>query len=391
MLGALTCGALLCGATLALAQPAEPNPAVNRPDQLAWQVFIQVNSRAGGTNAVFETFASDTDTFRPNPQYPTGAVVSALRPPLLETVAREAALRSGVLLPAIPPNARGGEETRRNRAAFDFIVNNNLYTVSGLQAAFGKALSFPLDAIEVKANWMPVEQIPAFTKNQVTPAQVPQLYHVNTAGDGKQYALIAMHVITKLVPNWTWATFEHRFNPGRCDVIGCRDGFGAQTAVVPPQATPGQIYPDCTKSPVLTAMLSQADIEPAYANYCLKGSQVDFTDSSGLDVRLGNSVTESSFVATSSCISCHGRAAFDRSGQATSIAGFIDPNVDPPIAPLGPLQPGWYWTFTGQPPIYEGMPGLARTGTPVDFVWSIPFCAYDDTQTPPAASGCKGK
>ena len=102
-------------------------------------------------------------------------------------------------------------------------------------------------------------------------------------------------------------------------------------------------------------------------------------------------MTESSFVATSSCLSCHGRAAFDRNGKATSIAGFIDPNVNPPIAPLGPLHPEWYWTFNGQPPIFEGMPGLIRNGTSADFVWSIPFCAINDTQNPPAVSRCAGK
>jgi hypothetical protein len=376
----------------ALAQ-VDPNPAENNPDKVAWQIFIQVNSRAGGTNSVFETFASDTDTFKANPQYPTGPTVSALHPPILETIAAETALKNGVLLPAIPPDpARsGGEETRRNRAAFDFIVQNNLYKVSGLKAAFGKTLSFPIDAIEVKANWVPVDLIPTFTKNQVTLAQVPQLYHVNADKDGNKYALVSMHVISKQVPNWTWATFEHRYNPGRCDIIGCHDSLGAQTPLVPPQSTPGQIYPDCTKSAALGALLAAADIEPVYVNYCLKGSQVDFVDNAGLDIRLGNSVTEDGFVASSSCITCHGRAAFDRDGQVTSPAGFVNVNVRPPIGPLGPLLPTWYWSFTGQPPIFEGMPGLTRTGTSADFVWSIPFCAIDDTQNPPPPSNCLGK
>ena len=39
---------------------------------------------------------------------------------------------------------------------FDFIVNNNLYKTSGLKAAFGKTLAFPVDSIEVKANWIAV-------------------------------------------------------------------------------------------------------------------------------------------------------------------------------------------------------------------------------------------
>jgi hypothetical protein len=369
----------------------DPTLAMNKPDELAWRMFIKVNSRAGGTNSVFETFASDTDTFQPSPQYPTGPVALTLRPPILEALAREAALKNGVLLPALAPNPLR-EEVRRNKPAFDFVVQNNLYKVSGLKAAFGRTLSFPVDSIEVKANWVPVDGIPAFTNNQVTVAQVPALYHVNTGSDGKKYALVSTHIISKLVPNWTWATFEHRYNPGRCDIIGCRDSFGAQAAVVDPLSPPrGQTYPDCVKSKALTDLLAGADIEPAYANYCLKGSQVDFVDNTGLDTRLGNSVTEDGFVATSSCMTCHGRAAFDRNGVSTSIAGFIDVTVSPPIGPLGPLLPTWYWTFSGQPPVFEGMPGLTRTGTSADFVWSIPICAIDDTQNPLRGSRCSGQ
>jgi hypothetical protein len=389
---AVTVGLLLLPASPALSQ-VDPDPALNAPDKLAWELFIQVNSRAGGSNSAFEAFASDTDTFKPDPQYPPGPTPPSFRTPILERIAAESALKNGVLLPAIPPNPVRfrGEETRRNRAAFDFIKNNNLYKVSALKAAFGKQLSFPIDAIEIKANWIQVDEIPAFTKNKVTVAQVPQLYHVNTASDGKQYALVSMHVISKQVPNWTWATFEHRFNPSRCDVIGCRDSFGAQTPVVPPAGTPGQGYPDCTKTPALSALLAQANIEPVYVNYCLKGSQADFVDNTGLDNRLGNSVTEDGFVASSSCMTCHGRAAFGSNGQATSDGGFINTSVQPPIGPLGPLLPTWYWQFTGQPPIFEGMSGLTRVGTSADFVWSIPICAIDDAQNPPAPSRCLGK
>jgi len=251
---ALVCGLFVLSTLPVAAQPT-PNPAMNAPDQVAWQLFIQANTRAGGSNATFETWASDSDTFKPNPQFPTTATPPALRRPILPAIAREGVQQSGGLLPALPPGIAQGatEETRHNKATFDFIVQNNLYKVSGLKAAFGKNLSFPIDSVEVKANWMPVSDIPAFTNNRVTLAQVPQLYHVNTSG-GVQYAMVAMHVISKLVPNWTWATFEHKFNPARCDILGCKDAFGAQTAFVPSNPVASQGYPDCTKTPTLTAM-----------------------------------------------------------------------------------------------------------------------------------------
>ncbi len=382
---ALGCCCLLLATGPVVAQ-STPNPAMNASDQLAWQFFIQVNTNAGGSNALFETWASDTDTFQPNPQFPTTVSPLALRQPAVPRLGRLAAQRAGKLLPAIPPGAGFLEESRRNKQSFDFIVQNNLFKVSGLRAAFGKPLSFPVDAMEVKANWILVKDIPAFTNGKVALGDVPKLYHVNTGSDGQQYAFVSMHIISKAVPNWTWATFEHKFNPGRCDILGCRDSFGAQTNPVPPNPQPNQGYPDCTRTPALAAMIGAANWDPAFANYCLKGSQTDFTDATGLDIRLGNSVTESGFVDQSSCITCHGRAAWDPTGAATTSAGFDDNG-----APLGPIQPSWFWGFSSQPPIFQGMTGLNQIATSADFVWSIPFCAIDDTQSPPAASSCTGK
>lgn len=201
-----------------------------------------------------------------------------------------------------------------------------------------------------------------------------------------------MHVISKLVPNWTWATFEHKNNLGRCDIIGCKDGFGAQQAFVPPNAQAGQIYPDCTKTDALKRMISAAKWDPAFANYCLKGSQTDFTDATGLAIRLGNSVTEAGFVNQASCMTCHGRAAFDQTGHATTIGGFDPVSGN---APIGPVDPTWYSAVNGPPyfPMFENMPNLSQVAQQADFVWSIPFCAIDDTANPPQTTSrfCGGK
>ena len=383
---AFGCGLFLLPSLPALAQ-STPNPAMNASDQLAWQFFIQVNTSAGGSNALFETWASDTSTFVVNPQFPTTPAPLALHPPAVPSLGRLALQRSGKLLPAIPPGEGVLEESRRNKDSFDFIVQNNLYKITGLRAAFGKTILFPVGAMEVKANWKLVSEIPAFSLGRVTLADVPKMYHVNTGADGQQYALVAMHVISKAVPNWTWATFEQKFNPSRCDILGCRDSFGAQAALVKPNQQPKQGYPDCVKTQALAAMISSANWDQAFANYCLKGSQTDFTDATGLDTRLGNSVTENGFVDQSSCLTCHGRAAWDNTGAATTGGGFDDNG-----APLGPIQPNWYWSFSSQPPIFQGMTGLTQIATSADFIWSIPFCALDDTQNPPQVNqSCFGK
>ena len=114
-------------------------------------------------------------------------------------------------------------------------MQNNLFKVSGLKAAFNaaKPIAFPVDSIEVKANWVEVGRLKEFNGFAGSPAEAAAAYHVNEAG-GKEYALVSFHIISKLVPNWTWATFEHKDNPGRCDVLGCKDSFGAVDAYVAP-------------------------------------------------------------------------------------------------------------------------------------------------------------
>ena len=136
------------------------NPALNAPDRVAWCLFVYVNSQAstsGNNNALFETWASDDDTFQPNPQWPTATTVAKpLRAPILPHLARQA--RAGTLTPFVLPFQSGpqcpqgqlciGEEVRRNFATFDFIKKNNLFTRDGLKA-FTQTITFPSDSIEV--------------------------------------------------------------------------------------------------------------------------------------------------------------------------------------------------------------------------------------------------
>jgi hypothetical protein len=342
----------------------DPNPAMNNADKVAWQLFVQVSAPAatpGNNNALFETWASDGDTFRTNPVWPSTPSRTVLSPPAL------------LLFKPLPPGLQprvlpgGGEEVRRNKPTFDFIIQNNLYTRAGLRQAFAasKPITFPTDSIEVKANWVPVETVN------------PALYHVNTASDGKQYALVSMHIISKQVPNWTWATFEHQNNPGRCDYIGCNDSFGATAPRIDPEPASqfGKVYPACQKTPELLAMFQSGNLPSEWQNYCLKGSQVDFTTPTGIPTLLGNSVTESGFVNTSSCLTCHARAAFDVFGRPTPNAGFLDPQQFPTLCPVpnqsinacspnGTPIASWFWAN-------QGTPNQRMLLMQSDFVWAI--------------------
>ena len=145
---------------------SDPNLAMNNPDQQAWTLFLTVNADAkttGNNNALFETWARDGETFVPNPVWPTTPTPIAAGERALGLVLQRA--RPAACMPFAVPGGNATEETRRNKPDFDFIVANNLYKVSGLKAAFAanKPLVFPVGAIEVKANWVEVSGLRAFT------------------------------------------------------------------------------------------------------------------------------------------------------------------------------------------------------------------------------------
>jgi hypothetical protein len=109
----------------------------------------------------------------------------------------------------------------------------------------------------------------------------------------------------------------------------------------------------------------------------LKGAQVEFTDSMGRAVHLGNSVTEGGFVSTSSCMTCHARAGAAVAGtippplgvfeNGISDSGYLPSSIGIPVA-------DWY-NRSGQPPTLQ----VLQT----DFVWG--FLAANSTKPPSAA------
>src|ERR1051325_1522955 len=50
----------------AMAQTIDPDPAVNNPDKVSWELFVRVTPPVPGVNnnVVFETCASNEDTFQ---------------------------------------------------------------------------------------------------------------------------------------------------------------------------------------------------------------------------------------------------------------------------------------------------------------------------------------
>lgn len=316
-------------------------------DALSWGIFIDaVAPAAGGTSVKFETWASDVTTYQTkDPTWPSDTKLSGLqrfqfsglakgRLPAHGTVNANAAQIPGdgcqTPQPAaaasanFPANGCIAEEVRRNRPAFDYIVKNKLYTTAGLAENFKskKPIEFPKSSVEVKADWVKFSDLITWLGNNgvtISDDDIRKNYYVTT-DDKTDYALVALHLNSKLTPNWVWLTIEHEKNPGRCDTMGCFDDFGAAVPKVPADlATANTQYGACSKSPALTALFKAAKLDDIWNHYCLKETQIDFVQaSSGDPIISGNSVIErinaDGPIAKSSCISCHAAASFDSTG-----------------------------------------------------------------------------
>jgi hypothetical protein len=253
------------------------------------------------------------------------------------------------------------EEVRRDPKSVAYIIEHNLNSAAGLAENFAKSepVVFPEGSTQIKADWIPVDNLIAWlTQNgkMVTLPQVMANYYTATE-QNVTYALVSMHISkkTKELPNWLWMTFEHQWNPGRCDTSGCYDEYGTGTASVASAANANTQYPDCGKSKDLASQFAGANLRTVWNNYCLKGSQIDFTskaDGTGKPTIAGDSVVErvlaSVPIQASSCISCHATASFTAL-PAPYVAG-INPRVNTDV--LGP------YTLPSNYKAYDFMWGL---------------------------------
>jgi hypothetical protein len=355
-----------------------PNVAANCPDFFAWTRFIEVNGPAPNAKGkvLWETWATDPDTF---PAAPNPALCKTPNPPPGTCPAWPAVGAPHAILPAakraddpatplvaatsspvkgVPPDlgAIAGETIRRNRVAFDYIVNNALWYQEGLKQRFNESftIAFPMASIEVKLNWLPMSDV-----------SDPSRYFTVLDDEQVRQGLVAMHISTKDLPNWYWATFEHVDNPGRCDFIGCKDSFGANPAFTPPRSALKGAYPAETLTPALLALMKAANLDPVFQHYRLKGSQTAFTDARGAPTLVGNSVTEYGFVPTASCITCHSRAGTDWNGQKPANLRIFGEKLGGQTF-NGPTDPELF---------YDRNDPFRRYMMQSDFVWAIPFRA----------------
>lgn len=221
----------------------------------------------------------------------------------------------------VAPKAVFCEEVFVNKTEADFIRINKLTTLAG-QQAFGN-VTFPWEAVEIKVDWVPQSSF-------LTPFKCtdPTLYieTIEFKGLPKQcYAMVGMHISSKALPDWVWATFEPNSavtNPNRCNAnlySLCFDPWGT-TSPTPygPGSTPAQ-------SAALGQMMKAANLAPAFNNYYLTGVQTQFVRNGGEPTLLGNSFVEFNAgvqPGQASCITCHKYAYAGTSSVGSPLLGW---------------------------------------------------------------------
>jgi len=285
----------------------DKNPAMNNPDKFAWELFIEINKPANkskpDSSTLWETWALARNVFK-NPNHPpswedAGKSDSTLKtmdflPVQQQRISKFLQNELGANFSPDEPSSRIGglSETRFNKPVYDFIVKHDLYYQEGIEKyiADKKILDLPISAMEIKAVW-----------DTIKPENKDNYHYViQTDSKGKKvyWGLTGLHIISKDIPQWTWATFEHINNPrlkevDKVEALRSRDNFGRVN---------GKISKD------LEELFSKNDMPKVWQNYILRGTQTNFTSTNGTVSFLANTRTENHFIYSSSCITCHSRA-----------------------------------------------------------------------------------
>jgi hypothetical protein len=178
--------------------------------------------------------------------------------------------------------------------------------------------------------------------------------------------LVALHVITKDLPNWFWADFGHtdcEIQKGACDPASIKQIFGddftqeeAKTEPVDP-TTRGPSAPSGSNG------IRKETVGSVWQNYILRGTQIDFVTPFGTPTILSNPVIENTF-QNSSCLSCHARASVGvRKVGTNGVPSPLLNKLSPSDPTLGAPDPGLFGAGPGQDSINY---------LQADFIWSAP-------------------
>jgi hypothetical protein len=181
-----------------------------------------------------------------------------------------------------------------------------------------------------------------------------------TLADGttRLYGLTGLHIVSKDLPTWFWATFEHVDNPTLPDNEGwqlpSRDSFSCRGEPA-----------DCNRAPAGMGLEGTV-----WQYYRLRGTLTQYTDAAGEPQLLANSELEAGMQRTASCITCHSRAALAViDGEPTRLAVFDTgdggslPGIVGRRSFFGEPRAEWFGRAAGgrREPLFRQL----------DFVWSM--------------------
>lgn len=371
--------------------------ATVNPDEYAWQLFFYMSRPALAASAgvadgnkqfgdatdmpvVWETWALESGGTASEVYKPDGSnpgtwehLPRSNRQLILDANReREAVLSSSSLLrPRFDALAPASQEVRANKAMFDFIVSKGMYSLDGMETLLEGArnsddrgfIKFPAGAKEIKAQWNPIRE-----------ADKPRyLWREAVIGGRKlSFGLVALHIITKDLPNWVWIDFGHidcETGAGACDTAWLRSVLGNSIADQEPALTPA--VDNTTRGPNAPSGSDGIRDETkgtVWQNYILRGTQISFTTAFGSPTILSNPVIENGF-QQSSCITCHARAAIG--------SPFKSPNGNLSPKP-NTLSPGDPELGSPNQTLFGAGAGLGAESIQylqTDFIWSAPFRA----------------
>lgn len=325
---------------------AIPTRPAATPAQTAWQLFVAANCPAAGGQLAWETWVEQLDLYPASGTAGAAAPHKRLHGSPLQRATQMKLAGAPQLAPstecnpmsAPPSNVVQGatvcEEVHVNGPAANYVTQNGYQIRSGqTQAAQKRAnIQFPASAVEVKVDWIPASDF----AQPFSCSSPPQGVHVETI-DGTCYAMAGMHISSKLLPNWLWATFEPQnlqTNPNRCITFGaCRDPWGSV-----PATSSGGPSGNTAQTAALKALMTQAKLAPELFNYRLDGVQTVFGTAQNPTL-LGNSIIEGENVGmkpgTASCITCHSVSSIKTDG--TDGIGQIQDQIGPQYT----VPPGW--------------------------------------------------
>ena len=351
-------------------EPHDATTAAKRSDEYAWRLFVALewpgDPRTRGPDrsarfgsdlpVVWETWRTAESVYLERGADPGPWLSSRLDnerrfetflpqdlPNLRHVVA-------GVMVPLSDPiaSSRRLTEIRMNRPTYEFIRSHRLYSVEGQLGAYAGAgaVAFPYGAREVKAKWRPIRE------------DERARYHTLEVrlADGTQrlYGLTGLHIASKDLPSWFWATFEHVDNPTLADSEGwelpSRDRFAC-----------GSASAGCNRAPAGIGLEGTV-----WQYYRLRGTLTGYTDAEGEPARLANSEFESGMQTSASCITCHARAAIAVvHGESMRL-----PILDQRESATDPRERRG---FLGAPKLswFEPEGAAGPRFKPLDFVWSL--------------------